>query len=71
MSLDQFNGQEVPTFLSGEIFENYYFVLNFSHCCQCSCFVFFSYFFGGVCGVLGFNGRQLSCKEDNYNDHYT
>lgn len=33
MSLDQFNGQEVPTFLSGEVFENYYFVLNFSHCC--------------------------------------
>lgn len=50
MSLDQFNGQEVPTFLSGEIFENYYFVLNFSHCCQCSCFGFFIIFFGGCVG---------------------
>lgn len=27
MSLDQFNGQEVPTFLSGKIFKNYYFTL--------------------------------------------
>lgn len=51
MSLDQFNGQEVPTFLSGEIFENYYFVLNFSHCCQYSCIVFFIIFLGGVWGV--------------------
>lgn len=50
MSLDQFNGQEVPTFLSGKIFKNYYF----TPCIQfLSWLSIFMVFFGG--GGLGCN----------------
>lgn len=40
MSLDQFNGQEVPTFLSGKIFKNYYFTLCIQFLSWLSIFMF-------------------------------
>lgn len=68
MSLDQFNGQEVPTFLSGKIFKNYYFTPCIQFLSWLS--IFMGFFWGGGLGCNEVDSFPVRKKTTIIIPHY-